>query len=347
LRIVILTKPETGSPLILAHSLKSQLQESGDIAEISTDINVLNRLVSFKNNTLSFHFWLWEKVHNYFIDRKTLKWLKKADAVVICDCIPNGFWKRLYNVEKLKKITKKPVLFYEVFYLGNAPTQIERLHKNNDPLPERYDAHLFVSPVTEIRGKNQANSFCIGIMAKTWNLKPLPKKDLIALVDFAQPRYEKYRETQIRQLQKAGIPFINLERKYSIDEIRDIYRSVSIFFVQFPEAFGLPILECLCAGVQIFTPDSGWPMSWRLDDDPQVHGPGQLPGCFTVYEGADDLYNKLIEFKMNFNKEDTPLKVFDSFIKHYPAFYNGDKTGLQKCIAFLEDRSMENKRKNS
>src|SRR5665647_122820 len=111
--IAILTPPVNESPLILARSFKLQLIEAGYRVEISEEINVLNRLVSYKNNKMSFHFWLWEKIHNYFKDRKTLKFLKNADAVVICDCIPNAFWKRLYNVERLKAITKKPVLLYE------------------------------------------------------------------------------------------------------------------------------------------------------------------------------------------------------------------------------------------
>lgn len=339
MKIAILTPPVNGSPLILARSLKTQLEEAGKIAVISEEINVLNRLVSYKNNKLSFHFWLWEKIHNYFKDRKTLKFLKNADAVVICDCIPNAFWKRLYNVERLKAITKKPVLLYEVFYLGNAPTQVEALKKNNDPILERYDAHLFVSPVTEIRGRDSTNAFCIGLMAKTWNLKPLPKKDLVALVDFAQPGYEVYRATQIEQLKIAGIKFISLERKYTIEEIRDIYRQVSIFFVQFPEAFGLPILECLCTGAQIFTPDSGWPMSWRLDEDPQVHGKGILPKCFTIYEEEDDLLQKLLLFKEQFDPEETPLKVFNEFMEHYSSFYEGNSEELKKCLLTISQLS--------
>lgn len=335
MKITILTKPDHGSPFILAHSLKDQFEQSGNLAEISTNINVLNRLVSLRDNTLNFHFWLWEKVHNYFKDRRTLKWLKKADAVVICDCIPNGFWKRLYNVEKLKKITRKPVLIYEVFYLGNAPTQIEALQRNNDRLLERFDAHLFVSEVTETRETNPSNAFCIGLQAKSWNLMPFPKKELVALVDFPQAGYEEYRDIQIRQLKKAGIPYISLEKRYTVEEIRDLYRQASIFFVQFPEAFGLPILECLCTGTQIFTPHSSWPMSWRLDENPQVHGDGTLPSCFTVYENEEGLAQKLEEFKKNYHPSETPQKVFDCFVKHYPTFYDGNKKAINDVVDFI------------
>jgi hypothetical protein len=339
IQISVLTRKGNGSPLILAKSLKSQLEEEGLVAEISEEINVLNRLVSYEQNTLSFHFWLWEKLHNYFNDKKILKQLKKADAIVICDCIPNAFWKRLYNIERLKAITKKPVLLYELFSLHNAPTQIEALKRNNDSLFERFDGYLFVSPVTEIREKNMQNSFCIGLAAKTWKLLPLAKKELIALVDFKQPGFENYREIQIKQLNKAGIKFISLEKTYSTEEIRKVYQQVSIFFVQFPEAFGLPILECLCTGAQIFTPDSSWPMSWRLDEDPKVHGPGTLPQCFTVYSGANNLFQNLINFKENFIPTETPLKVFNDFINHYPHFYNGNKEELKKYIEFIKERN--------
>ncbi|MGN6802738.1 MAG: hypothetical protein ACTHJN_12630 [Ginsengibacter sp.] len=335
MKFAILTKPGHGSPWVLAHSLKDQFKECGIVAEISTEINALNRLVSLKNNTLHFHFWLWEKLHNYFADRKTLKWLKNADAVVICDCIPNGFWKRLYNVEKLKKITGKPVLFYEVFYLGNAPTQIQKLQKNGDPLLERYDAHLFVSNVTETKTLPPGNAFCIGLDTGSWNLVPMPKKELVALVDFAQPGYEKYREVQIAQLKKAGVRYISLEKRYSLNEIRDIYRDASVYFMQSFEAFGLPILECLCTGTQIFTPHSSWPMSWRLDDKPQVHGDGTLPSCFTVYEDEEGLAQKLEEFKKNYHPSETPQKVFDSFIKHYPTFYDGNKKAIKGVADFI------------
>ncbi|MFT3679143.1 MAG: hypothetical protein QM791_02650 [Ferruginibacter sp.] len=333
----ILTRPGNRSPLILARSLKKQLENEGMSVVLSDRIAFLKRMVSYKDSGLSFHFWLRNKIAHYFADRKILKELRKADVIIISECIPNAFRKRLYNVERLKAVSGKPVLLYEVYYLENAPTQVELLQQGDDPLQERFDAHLFVAPVTELR-KRAANAFCIGILANQWNLKPLPKKELIAIVDFAQPGYENYREIQIRALEKAGIRFISLERQYSIDEIRDIYRDAAIFFVQFHEAFGLPILECLCTGTQIFTPDTGWPMSWRLDENPQRHGQGILPGCFTSYDGEDDLQRKLMDFKQHFQPEETPRKVFDTFISHYPSFYHGDTAVLQQGIKYVQNK---------
>lgn len=337
MKILILTRKNHGSPRVLAESLQVQLSENRIDAGILFDIDVLSGLVSYRDSKLSFHFWLQKKIAHWFSDRWVMQALKQADAVVISECIPNAYWKRLYNIPKLKSIIKKPVFFYEVYWLGNAPTQIATLQNSGDELHERYDGHLFVSPVTEIRARPLKNAFCIGLMSQSWNLQPLPKKELVALVDFAQQGYEAYRTIQVGMLQKAGIPFIALEKRYTIEEIRNIYRQVSIYFMQSSEAFGLPILECLCTGAQIFTPDSGWPMSWRLDKNPQVHGPGILPGCFTLYNNEDDLLQKLLEFKENFNPVETPLEVFNEFFKTYPAFYEGNQTELNRFIDFIKN----------
>ncbi len=336
MKILILTRKDHGSPRVLAESLQIQLSENGIDAGMLFDIDVLSRLVSYRDSKLSFHFWLQKKIIHWFSDRRVMQALKQADAVVISEYIPNAFWKSLYNIEKLKAILKKPVFIYEVYWLGNAPTQIAILQNNGDEVHERYDGHLFVSPVTEITAAPLPNTFCIGLMAKTWNLQPLPKKELLALVDFVQPGYEAYREMQISNLQRSGIPFIALEKRLAIHEIRDIYRKASLYFMSSFEAFGLPILESLCCGSQIFTPASGWPMSWRLNDQPEVHGEGLLPECFTVYKDESDLITKLNLFKKEFSSTATPVNVFDSLMKHYPAFYSGYASEIKRFIEFIK-----------
>ena len=335
MKISILTRAEYRSPRIMGESLKEQLREAGIDAEIYFEINVLTRLVSYRNSKLSFHFWLGEKIKYYNRDRKILKALQSSDAIVISECIPDGYYKHLYNVDKLKSLLKKPVFFYEVYALENAPTQKSALKCHGGDLYDKYNGHLSVSPVTEIRSIQQPNIFCVGSFAKTWNLHPLPKKELIALIDFAQPGFEKYREMQIESLKKAGISYISLEKEYSVNEIRDIYQKVSIYFIQSYEAFGLPILECLCTGAQIFTADSAWPMSWRLNDKPEVHGEGLLPYCFTVY-AENNLLEKLLSFKENFDTVHTPKTVFDNFIKHYPDFYGGNRIELKRCVDYIK-----------
>jgi hypothetical protein len=312
------------------------LVEQNVEVNILYELSFLTRMVSFKDSGLSFYFWLKRKWLNFSHDRKILRILRLVDAIVVSECIPNGFRKQLYNIGKLKQITQLPIIIYEVYALENAPTQLDDLAHNNDPSLQLYDGHLYVSSVTEIRTDIASNSFCIGLSGKNWKLFPKPKKDMLALLDFPQVGFEKYRAIQVLALQRSGIPFIMLEGSYSIQAIREIYSNASIYFMQSFEAFGLPLLESLCTGTQIFTPDSGWPMSWRLDEKPEVHGPGILPDCFTVYDGEDDLLQKLLLFKENYNPDETPVQVFKEFIKHYSVFYEGDQLELNRCLDFLK-----------
>ena len=334
MNIAIITRPDYRSPRILAQSLKLQIEKAGGKAEVFFNIDVLTRLHNYSQskNKINFHFWLRRKVLNYRRDKKVLAELKKFDAVVISECSPNAFWRHLYDIEKLKKILKRPVLFYEVYFLENAPTQIEALRKSGDALTERYDCHLAVSDVTEIRTKPGANWKCIGLDLSETGLAPKVKKEFIALVDFKQPGYEKYQDEQLQVLKQLGIKTIILNGRYSIEEIRNLYRQASVFFMQFPEAFGLPLSECLASGVQIFTPDSSWPMSWRLDEAPEVHGPGILPECFTVYSNPEELVKRLKDFLESYDLAETPLKIFRTFTNYYPHFYFGNQLAIKEVM---------------
>ena len=337
IKIAIVTRPDFRSPRILADSLKMQLEKQGLDVEISYDINFLNRLVSFRDSQLNFHFWLKRKLQHFLQDTRLLRKLKKFDAVIISECTPNGFIKRLYNVEKFKKVINKPVGFYEVYYLGNAPTKINFLTRNGDALFERFDFQLSISAVAEIRCPPMQNWYPIGINASSWNLKPLPKKELVAIIDFVHPGNEKVREVQIRALHKTGIKYICLEQPYTFEEIRLIYKRGAIYFMQSFEAFGIPILESLCCGAQIFVQESWWPMSWRLNENPQVHGEGSYPDCFTVYENEEKLVNELMAFKENYDLTETPKKVFNIFLEHYPQFYYGNEDELKRLTRDLEN----------
>ncbi|MDQ2719742.1 MAG: hypothetical protein M3Z26_08295 [Bacteroidota bacterium] len=337
MKIAILTRANYRSPRILAEALKSQLELKKATVEIYYELNILNRLVSYKNSKLNFHFWLKKKLLNYIRDKQRIKKLKQYDAIIISECCPNAFWKKLYNIEKLKKIFQKPVLFYEVYYLGNAPYQIKKLTDNDEPLIDRYDLHLAVSEVTEIRQKPSDKWFGIGLYAKSWNLFPLPKKEFIAIVDFIQKGFENYRQVQINALNKAGIKYIILEKEYDISGIREIYKNGALFFLQFPEAFGISTLECLCTGNQIFTPDSNWPLSWRLDKNPTLYSKGTLPECFTVYNDEEDLVKKLVSFKDQYDLINTPQLIFQCLIKTYPSFYYGNENELLRVLNNLKN----------
>ena len=100
----------------------------------------------------------------------------------------------------------------------------------------------------------------------------------------------------------------------------------------FPETYGLPIGECLASGTRIITPNSSWPMAWRLNDQPMPWGPGDLPECFTVYQSEGELENQLLKLMQEFDGKKTPFQVFDTFIKHYPDFYYGNLDALKDIL---------------
>lgn len=337
MHFAILTRNCNRSPEILAQSAKLQLEDAGLSGVINYNIDFLNRLVPYNKSRCRLHFWLKRKVRFWFKDYKTLKQLRKANFIIVSECSPNAFWQHLYGIERLKQLLNVPVVNLEVYHLENAPTQYEVLLRHNQPLLNRYDFHLFVSPVTEIKQKKPTQGFCIGLLAHSWNITTVKKSELFAIIDFAQSGYEPVREMQMRVLKALNISYVSLEGEYTISEIRSLYKKASIYFMQSPEAFGLPILECLCAGAQIFTPDSAWPMSWRLEEKPLIHAKGVLPDCFSVYNDEADLTRKLSILKYNFHSINTCQDVFNNFLKHYPHLYYGNKCTILDFIKHLKN----------
>ncbi|MGN6194459.1 MAG: hypothetical protein ACTHOB_05940 [Ginsengibacter sp.] len=316
-----------------------QLEQGGVKVETFYTVGFLTRLVSLKDSKLSFHFWLKRKLNGYLKDAALLKKLKRFDIIIISECTPNAFLRSLYNIEKFRRIIQKPVGLYEVYFLGNAPTQINFLKENNNSSSERYDFHLSVSDVTEIKQQPTDNWYPIGIKAESWNLKPMPKNELVAIIDFPHEGNEEFRKAQISSLQKAGIKYISLEKPYTIEEIRRIYQEGAIYFMQSYEAFGLPLLESFCCGCQVFTPESWWPMSWRLNENPAVHGEGVLPDCFSIYKSEEELVKELLSFKEKYDLTESPKKVFKNFLAHYPQFYFGNENELQRFLRNLKIRA--------
>jgi hypothetical protein len=341
LKIAILSGPENGSPRVLAETLDQLIKETGYASEIFYQSKAIRRLLSANQVKVNKILWFLFKLKNFMADRRLFAKLREKDAVVICDWTPHGFYKDTYNIPKFKTlIDNKPVLYYAVQYLWNSPTIIQRLKDGNHDLQERYDWHLSVSPVTELRGTPAPPWSQIGMNLKSTGLKPVIKKEFLAIVDFLRPGYEQYRETQIKVLEELKIKYISFEREYSVSEIRELYKMSGLIFLQFPEAYGLPIAECLACGSYIGTPDTSWPMSWRLDEKLEVHGPGTLPECFLVYNGAEELKTKLIALRDNYDLAKTPQKVFDTFYKYYPTFYEGNKESLLDVFKRIEQNNL-------
>lgn len=330
--IALISGPENGSPRVLAKTLFSMLIEEGQNAKVFYQAKAFRRLLDAKTANIAKLNWIIYKLLYLTRDKRLFRELKNFDAVIICDWTPNGFYKHTYNIEKLRSIIKKPILYYAIQYLQNSPSIVKKLADGCHAGIERYDWHLTVSEITEIRNKPAAPWNQIGLYLRSTGLKPVEKEQFFAIVDFLRPGYENYRNDQIRALEELSIPYLSLEKSYSIEEIRRIYARSAIIFLQFPEAYGLPIAECLACGSYIGTPDSSWAMAWRLDEKPEVHGPGLLPDCFVVYNDFEELKKKLEELKNTFDRRKTPQKVFDTFYSSYPTFYDGNRQSLNEVI---------------
>lgn len=344
MKIAIITRSDDRSPKVLAQGLEAMLKAAGAGCTIFYETGALIRLQSL-TQALKFPVTVPKRIYSklkfFKRDKNFLRELRNYDAVIVSECTPNGFWRGYYAIEKLKRRIKKPILFYEVYYLGNAPTQLERLKQEGEPGPERYDWHLAVTDVTEIRTSAGKGWTRVGLDLSYTGLRPLPKKEFLVLVDFVQPGYEHYRQEQLEVLDKAGIAYVALEGSYTMEAIRALYRRASVLLIQFPEAFGLPIAECLACGAYIFTPDSSWAMSWRLDEQPGVHEKGKLAPCFVEYADAPDLKNKLLDLQAHYDLEKTPATVFTQFVEYYPHFYYGERDVVKSLLKMIENGLFE------
>src|SRR5690606_7519353 len=153
-------------------------------------------------------------------------------AVIIAETCPRVFYKDLYDFVRLKEIIgRKPLIYYEVYYVGTAPTIIRKIEKMGHNQPEIFDWHLAVSEVSEIRLKARPPWSQIGLNLKSSALKPHPKKELFALVDFERWGHEEIRKKQIETLEALQIPYVALSGTYTIEEIREYYKRACFYFI--------------------------------------------------------------------------------------------------------------------
>jgi hypothetical protein len=247
MRIAVISTNEDSSPKILRASLKTMLEkENIDVVEVdSTDfLSRLFPLFGSQKKLGALHFRLRRKLENLFSDQAYFRKLQDVDAIVFSSQSPNGFWRNEYGIEKLKKMFQVPIVFHEVYYLGNAPSQIEKLKESGDFGINRYDWHLAVSQITETYTQEKPPWSAVGLNLEETDLDIPANKKLQAIVDFPQPGYEEERKRIIDALKNTGFPYIELTERISMAEIREIYKNSAIFFLSFPEAFGVPIAEC-------------------------------------------------------------------------------------------------------
>lgn len=338
MQVAILSRQGDCFPNVISQGLAGMLDELGVKSKIFYDgIPMLMRLLPLNKRPKRWHnnlqFRIRNKVVNYSKDRNLIKKLNNYDAIILSECYPNAFWKNYFAIEELRNLCRGPIISYTDGPLAAAPLHQIRHLDTNDYAESIYDFNLFVTDKIEIRKELNRKQAVIGLnIAQHTGLHPSKKEEFIAVVDFAQPGYDVYRMEQINTLKRLGINTIILEGRYSMKDIRKIYQQASVFFLSFPETFGLPISECLACGAYVFSPDSAWPMAWRLNERLMPMGQGALPDCFQIYTSEAELENKLIKIKKTYDAEKTPLDVFNTFLENYAKFYYGDKDALKYIL---------------
>lgn len=284
------------------------------------------------HNNLKFR--IVNKIRNYRDDRRFLKELAGYDIIVISECLPNALWANYLAVEELrKKLPHSLIASYSDGPIASAPKHREMLLDDDDAKESRYDFNLFLSDFIETRPvKLTDRQIVIGLnMSELADVKG-ERDEFFAVLDFPREGYESYRQTQIAVLEEMGIRYVQLQGRYPIAEIRKIYAKASLFFMSFPETFGLPVAECLSLGCMVVTPSSAWPMAWRKGKHLSSWGDGDLPSCFLTYSSMEDLKTNLKQIRDSWHPVKTSGKITDCFIENYPHYFAGDKTALRNFL---------------
>jgi hypothetical protein len=321
MKILILTSDKHRSPRVLGESLYLQLVKNGVDVVLSFNLPIF-RLVNPKG-LINFLKWIWTGLRRFLF--KKFLMLNDFDVIIISECIPNAFIKSYYDFTDLKE-SKAKICLYEVYDINLTPSQFEKFSSSVHLGIDYFDYYLSGSKRTEIpeTSFSSQNSYYIGIFLNNFRTPDFLKKDL-AILDFPASGYEEFRKNQILFLKDCAIPFIELNGEYTHYELRFLYAQAKYYFLSGPEAFGLPISECLFNGTIVFTPDITYPTAWKKD--------GELPSNFVVYNGFDDLKRSLDFLKTNFDA--FSRKSLDMATAVFPEHFFGNLEELNRFMGNL------------
>ncbi|MCA1609977.1 MAG: hypothetical protein LC780_03675 [Acidobacteria bacterium] len=272
-------------------------------------------------------------------ERRFLNRVRDCNVIVVVDSTPRPFLRGVWQIEELRRLLPdKPIVLYDRFYLptrGSWPRWIRDGNAAKGLAPggfglERFDWYLCASVVSEtgFPAEPQPCSL-IGVDLDDLTLWPGRKREFRALIDFEHAPDAEERAVQIRACEQTGTPYTALQGQYRIDEIREIYRRTSLYFLAKRESFGLPICELQACGSYVFTPYSSWTPSHGLKTDFGLSGPGQLSPNFIVYGNDPERLKKEIE---RIREAHDPQRVFETFLRFHPQLFRGD---VPQLAAFL------------
>ncbi|MFT5161736.1 MAG: hypothetical protein ACI9FJ_000302 [Alteromonadaceae bacterium] len=271
------------------------------------------------------------------------KHLQSFDAIVVVCHIPDAFRAdRLNRLEHIRQLNptnslKRPaIVLYQNYYLATRGHWYERIKADGGFGLERYDWYFAASVTSDYPLSDDSHPVSlIGHNLGTDDLFVNDNKTeqpFKVLLDFTRKGFEKYRELQIEALEKTATPYYQLTGRYSLSEIRALYREHCALFLSFRESFGLPIVENQLCGNYIFAPYKSWTPSHYLAKPLSQAGEGELGSNFRIYDHHLETLVKQIEHcRQNYQ----PQQLVANFTAQYPHLYQGDTQALHIFFAQL------------
>jgi hypothetical protein len=283
-----------------------------------------------------------------------------VDLIVVVLHVPASFAKGPFpNIEALReRLPGVPIVNYDMQFLPTlnswarfllrgektalAPGAARIFDKGSFGL-DRYDWYLMVSVDRELRLPPGPLPYSrIGLDLDDGSLYPAQQGKFSVLVDFVRevPKWLAYRKVQLEALRLAGVDYVVLEGRYSMDEIRAIYRRTSMYFLAFTESFGLPVCELQACGSKVYMPDPYWASSHWISE--KVYGPREpmYSSNFVVYENDPE---RLAECIREEARTFDPAKVRDTFERVQPELLHGDRAALLEFLERVDDGTIHSR----
>ncbi|MEO5589115.1 MAG: hypothetical protein ABIS03_05975 [Gemmatimonadaceae bacterium] len=275
--------------------------------------------------------------------------LRDADVLVVVANVPMSFSPSLLpNIEVLRqRLPELPIVNYDLHYLPTMDSWArfllrgEKTKFGREYLAvfdrgkfglERYDWYLMASVATELSLPPGPHPYSmIGLDLDDGSLFPDQRGRFRVVVDFPQSRgdFPSFRAIQLEALDRAGVDVTVLNRPYSIEEVRSVYRQSSIFLMASAEAFGLPICELQACGSLIFLPDPLWASAHWLGNDFYAVREPVLSSNFVIYDNiAESLAARIAVAASEMN----PAAVRATLEQVQPQFLRGDREALAKFL---------------
>lgn len=318
LKVAVLTSPRYRSPRFLADGLGRMLTRLGIGHRIFPQ--GMAWLSAIKNSDKGYGNRI-----NAALAEFRLRQLSEFDVIVVAGTV--GLLKDLDLFRPLLAL-KKPVLHYQVFYLGGSPYWLEKVSSR---ALDCFDGFLGVSGIHDAEPIQREKFFHVG-------MDVLPQcafsawREFVALLDFPAPEQDDERALHQRVLKKLNIQTIELTGDYTFKEIETLYNKVSLYFVATPESFGVPVSQLQFYGGMVAAPSKQWVKRHAMLPTHSVFSDGDtapFSGNFLFYENEQDLTDKILDIRKHY----TATQVRWETLRAQPHFFQGSLDNLWTAIS--------------